>query len=608
MKTIFYLAALLFSFGVMAQSKSTNFIIPKKATINFSEVKEDYFTAIQCIEKPMPGGIPDKSKMNLNSQLSAKISAPSGTLTPIFLGKNFFANPFGNATPNDNDMAISNNCKIVSVSNTLIYFHDCVVDSSKGIVSLSAFSTPLGTFSQAFDPKVAYDPVADRFALVFLNGTTPATSTIVVAFSQTNNPKGNWNFYMIPGNPFNNNLWSDYPMISFSQKELFITMNLLNPGGTWQTSFNETVIWQINKANGYAGQPLTTQLHNNIQYAGNNIRNICPVKGGSTLYGPQQYFLSNKNFGINSDSVFVISISDTANAPGQTLTVKMTNANVPYSMPPDARQTPPHLFATNDARVLGAFMENNKIQYVHNTKDPATNFCAVYHGVIDGYAAATPTVSGNILGHPVMDFGYPNISYAGSSSTDHTSIINFNHCAPTVSAGCSAMKSDAAGNYSPVLGIKNGTTYVDVLTATLERWGDYSGSQRKYNEVGKVWISGYYGPLVGTSATRHATWIAELGLNAMTGMEETNANSNASVFPNPFENLISVEFENKNAETIHFKLFDVQGKEVKTLLSEFIKPGKQRFSFTLNPLPQGVYFLKIYSDGEVYGTQKLIRQ
>ncbi|HRD39763.1 MAG TPA: T9SS type A sorting domain-containing protein, partial [Bacteroidia bacterium] len=70
----------------------------------------------------------------------------------------------------------------------------------------------------------------------------------------------------------------------------------------------------------------------------------------------------------------------------------------------------------------------------------------------------------------------------------------------------------------------------------------------------------------------------------------------------------SVEFENKNAETIHFKLFDVQGKEVKTLLSEYIKPGKQRFSFTLNPLPSGIYFLKIFSDEELYGTQKLVRQ
>ena len=140
MKPIYYLALFLFPIGVMAQSKSTNFIIPKKATINFSEVKEDYFTALQCVEKPVPGGIPDKSKMNLNTQENTKIAAPSGTLTPIFLGKNFLANPFGNSTPNDNDMAISNNCKIVSVSNTLIYFHDCVVDSSKGIVSLSAFS------------------------------------------------------------------------------------------------------------------------------------------------------------------------------------------------------------------------------------------------------------------------------------------------------------------------------------------------------------------------------------------------------------------------------------------------------------------------------------
>ncbi len=604
---IAFIIALPFSFFAQSTSNKTTFIFPKKATITVSDIKEDYFVTNQCVEKPIPGGIPQKPAVDWN-YTSNKTAAPTGTLPPIYLGKNFFGNPYGNSTPNDNDMAISNNCKIVSVCNTNIYFHDCVVDSAKGVVSLSAFSSSFGTFSQAFDPKVAYDPVADRFALVFLNGFAPSTSSIVVAFSQTNNPLGAWNFYVLPGNPFNNNLWSDYPMIAFSQKELFLTINLIIPSMPWQTGFAETLIWQINKSNGYAGLPLTTQLHNNIQYSGNNVRNICPVKGGSTLYGPQQFFLSNKNFGVNTDSVFVIDISDTINAPGQTLTTKLTYADKTYNMPPDARQNAPHLFATNDARILGAFVENNKIQYVHNTKDPATNFCAVYHGVIDGYATSTPTVTGNIIGDVILDLGYPNISYIGAGVGDHTSIINFDHCAPTVSAGVSAMKSDAQGNYSARLNIKNGTSYVDVLVGNQERWGDYSGSQRKYNESGKVWVNGYYGYIVG-GGRRHATWIAEIGLNPIltTVPENKITEASAKAFPNPFSNFVSVNFENAEGEYVDFILYDVTGKEVKILMKEYIKPGKQQFSFSLSPLPQGIYFLKIFSDKKVYSTEKLIK-
>jgi hypothetical protein len=612
-KNLFKVVFIVLPFSLLSQTSSnkTTFVFPKKATINVSDIKEDYYINNQCIEKPMPGGIPQKtSELNWNGNGAAnKTASPSGTLTPIFLGKNFIGNPYNNATPNDNDLAISNNCKIVSVSNCIIYFHDCVVDSAKGTLSLSAFAAPLGTFSQAFDPKVTYDPVEDRFVLVFLNGFAPSTSSIVVAFSQTNNPKGAWNFYTLPGNPFNNNLWSDYPMISLSQKELFITVNLIIPSMPWQTGFAETLIWQINKSKGYAGQPLTTQLHNNIKYSGNNVRNICPVKGGSTLYGPQQFFLSNKNFGVNTDSVFVIDISDTANAPGQALTVKLTYANKKYSLANDARQVSPNTFATNDSRVLGAFEENNKIQYVHNTKDSASGFCAVYHGIIDGYATSTPTVTGYVINDPILDLGYPNISYIGNGASDHTSIISMDHTAPTVSAGISAVKSDAMGNYSARLNIKNGVSYVDVLSGTQERWGDYSGSQRKYNETGKVWMNGYYGYILG-GGRKHATWIAEIGLNPIITEipESKTAENSIGAFPNPFTNSVSVNFENAEGDNIDFVLYDVNGREIKVLMKEYIKPGKQQFSFSMEPLPAGVYFLKIASAKKTYATQKLIRE
>ncbi len=603
--------AIALPFFSLAQitSNKTTFIIPKKATVNVADIKEDFFTTIQCTEKPVPGGFPQKQPINTVNQNQGgtlKTAATMATLSPIYLGKNFIGNPYNNSTPNDNDLAISNNCKIISVSNTIIYFHDCVKDSAQGLVSLSAFAAPLGSFSSAFDPKVAYDPVADRFALTFLNGFTPTTSSIVVAFSQTNDPKGLWNFYALPGNPYNNNLWTDYPMISFSQKEVFITVNLLTPGGTWQTSFSESIIWQINKSNGYNGLPLTTQVHNNIKYAGNNLRNICPVKGGSTLYGPRSYFLSNRNFGMSSDTVFLVDLSDTINAPGQTLTVKMLKTPRKYSMAPDAKQAGGQTFATNDARVLGAFYENNKIQYVHNTQDSTTLLCAVYHGVIGSVSSATPSIVGYVINHPIEDFGYPNISYAGSSASDNTSIINFDHTATTVNAGLSAIKSDGTGNYSPRLNIKNGTTYVDVLSGTQERWGDYTGSQRKYNEIDKTWVNGYYGYFNG--GRKHATWIAEIGLNfILTDVKQTKAETSMNVYPNPVSDFVHINFDVTESDVLSFVLYDITGKEVKTMLREFIKPGKQMFSFSMEPLAKGVYFLKISSSKQEFVSQKIVK-
>jgi len=60
------------------------------------------------------------------------------------------------------------------------------------------------------------------------------------------------------------------------------------------------------------------------------------------------------------------------------------------------------------------------------------------------------------------------------------------------------------------LRINEGQNYVDQHSGdagqTYERWGDYSGTQRKYNEPGKIWATGYYGD----EFKRNATWVAEL--------------------------------------------------------------------------------------------------
>ena len=210
---------------------------------------------------------------------------------------------------------------------------------------------------------------------------------------QTNNPTGAWNLYSLPGNPKNNGLWTDYPMMSVSPTELFITVNLLYPDSSWQTGFVESLVWQLKTSDGYNGTTLQAAMHDSIFWNGKPIRNLCPARGGNAPYGPHQYFVSNRNFATNCDTVFLVKISDTLGAPGQTVSVTQLNSNANYSFPPDARQFATHKMATNDARNLGAIYENDILQYVHNTLDTSTGFCAVYHGVIQ-QVSSNPIVSG----------------------------------------------------------------------------------------------------------------------------------------------------------------------------------------------------------------------
>jgi len=599
------------------EPKKQSFVFKKHSTVNFEAIERDFQPTLMVKEMPKQGS----KKVEMYNYPSSGESASqkavsSATIAKPLLGQSFLGNPFGLSVPNDNDLAVSDAGMVVSVINTNIYIKNSVTGLPSPVKSLNAFTSPINNNHQEFDPKVMYDPNTDRFVLMCLVGFVDTTSKVIIGFSQTNNPNGNWNLYSLPGNPLNNNLWTDYPMISLTEKELFLSVNLLYNDSSWQTGFVETLVWQISKDSGYAGNALNTVLHSNIKYNGKAIRNLCPVKGGSQLYSPNMFFVSNRNLASQNDTVFLVNITDTIGAPTGTVTVKALTSNLPYYFPPDGRQYDPSQgLATNDSRNLGAFYENNLIQYVHNTKNPSNNFVTVYYGTISNPLSANPVVNGYYLPNDTMDFAYPNISYAGNSGSDNTAIISFDHTSNLIYAGCSAIQTDGQGTFSKILRIKNGTTYVNLLNSNLERWGDYSGSQRRYNKPGEVWMSGFYAYTYSAGFPRaHAAWIAQLVRDTTILVDTTNYVNivtqnqpvlEATVFPNPADDTFSVEFTLSKPEYLSFELYDLQGKLIEVLLRDWVKVNQNVFSFKTTSLPKGLYLLKINGNAGAHIEKKI---
>lgn len=602
----------VFNLALLAQTTSSrkHFTHQKQAVVNFNNITQDFAPIMMVKEKPKqapktpedyhyPPAIP-----NTNKKVS--IILPS-----LSLGASNFANPWDGSTPNDNDIAISDSGIVVSVVNSTIWIKNTKTNVVSPIKSLSAFTAPVNNYHQESDPKILYDPKTDRFVFMCFTGFVDTTSKLIVGFSQTNDPTGNWNLYTLPGNPLNNHLWSDYPMLAFTDKELFLSINLLYNDSSWQTGFVETIVWQMKKDSGYAGLPLGSYLHHDIKYNGKFIRNLCPAKGGSKLYSPNMYFVSNRNLALQNDSVFLVEITDTIGAPTQTVNITALKSNQSYYFPPNGRQTAPtQSLATNDARNLGAYYENGKIHYVHNTKNPANNLVSVYYGVIDNVQSVTPSVMGYIIPNDTVDFGFPNISYAGNSPTDHTSIINFNHTSNKILPGCSAIRADELGNFSPVLRIINGSRGINILTENLERWGDYSGSQRKYNTAGEVWVSGYYGYKYNNfNPATHAAWVAQIGTTPISvSVNEKQTNETTTLlFPNPAQDNFSVDIHLDKPEYLTMQLFDAQGKLVHVLLKDWAKGKENRFQFSLKDIAIGVYFLKITGNFGTSISKKIIK-
>ena len=416
--------------------------------------------------------------------------------------------------PNDNALAVSNGGIVLAGINSVIWAYDSKGDSilfPNDVIALSTIAK--GALTERFyDPKLIYDEKSDRFILVFLKDNLPSTSRIVVCFSKTNNPLDGWNVYTLPGNPLDNNRWTDFPAINITNDELFITGNLIVPGVSWQIGFDGSVIWQINKNAGYNNDTvLPSNLYAQVKFDGKFTRNIHPVRGiGSSTTA--QYFLSNRNFDITNDTIFVMKIDGTMDDPNTELKVTMAKTSPNYGVPPNGRQQDTDLndptkgLQTNDARVLGAITNEDWIQYVSTTVNPATGLAAIYHGTVLRPTEDDQSISGTIYGSDSLDYGYPNIAFTGNEFCDIEAIVGMLYTSPTDFPGVAAFYYGNDSSYSDFIQIKEGENYTDRHSDSYERWGDYFGIQPKFDEPGKVWTAGYYG----NSINRNVTWLNEL--------------------------------------------------------------------------------------------------
>lgn len=602
--------------------------------VNFSDFEEDWMVELHNLEMPKPGSQSTKGQLYALKEEARKrfplkvgsnktYQGTTNDATPPILENHFEGNALASGVPNDNDIAISNDGIVVSAINSIVYIYNTnYVDSFLVKRSLGSFSSGLGGFTTSkFDPKVAYDPIADRFILVFLAGNTHQNSKIVIAYTQTNDPTEDWNVYILKGNPIDNQTWSDYPVIGINDQELFIGFNTFTNGSSNNSGFVEGTFWQIGNAAGYAGDSvLTTQYYHDIlcECPGKTraIFNVTPIKGGSELYGPNMYLLSSRNLSIENDTVFLMEVTGRVDDPSTELKVKTLKNPNKYFLPPAAHQFGPHEFDTNDSRVLGGFYENGTIQYVQSCMDTTTGLAGVYHGFIKNPESDTPELHANIIGHPYLDLGYPNISYSGlvnkkyymdydSVVGDQEAIINVNHTADTVFSGFSAFYYSNNGEYSEIIRIKAGDNYVDRLTSDLERWGDYSGSQVKYNEPGTVWAVGSYGK----QNKSHGTWIAQLrSTDSLRTLPDTNdviipGPSNIA-YPNPTIDMFNYKFSVEQDMVMTIGVYDMSGHLVKQLTEQQVKQGENLLSFSIQPLTAGVYYIRgLSADKEVFKTK-----
>jgi hypothetical protein len=494
-------------------------------------------------------------------------------------------------------MAISNGGFIVTANNDGIEYYN---DSGNSIYTdyWSDFFNDNTLTSSIYDPKVIYDSGADRFVMVVLHGTTAATSKVLICFSKSNNPSDGWWVYQVSGNPLNNNCWFDFPNLGVSNNEIYITGNLFVTGG----SFDQAIVYQIPKANGYAGANINWQYWYNLSSTPFTAFTLVPASHGHQgNYGPGIYFVSNQSGGNNQIRLWDLSDDLSGNPTMTSYTVNTTA----YSPAADASQQGTNDQLDNgDCRIQNAFYLDGTIHYVFHS-DIGSGWNGIHYNRLLVSSLTNQSSTFGLQGS--FDYSYPAVVPFSTSTTDKSVMIAFLASSGSTYPQVRVVNCDHNLQWSSSTQVKAGETHVDFLSGD-ERWGDYTGISRKHNSANpEIWLAGSYGADVFLQQyNTYKTWIAEVYGTSTVQREEDLQEAQISLYPNPTYDFFQVLFTTQTPEPVTIQLLDQNGKLIRLLYQDMPKSGTNKLMFNKEALSAGTYFIQITTSTKTLKNEKVI--
>lgn len=511
--------------------------------------------------------------------------------TPIVTSE-FNGNPNNGSSPMDNGIAISNGGIIVSVANTTIQYKN----EAGTLLFTSGLSSFIGDpgIVNTCDPLIHYDPVADRFIFFAQECSgNSSNSYLLIMFSQTNDPRDGWNYYKITGNPLSDGSWFDYPKLGISENELFISGNLFFNGG----GFNESVVYQMEKNDGYTGASLTWQYWSGIS---GSPFTLLPVSSGSHLnYGPGIYMVATSPFGSNTVKLYDIT-DDIVNSPSLNY---YSVATTPYSVAGDAFQAGTSCnLQMGDCRSLSGFYLNGIIHFVFHS-EAAGGWNAINYNrlKLDGLSNTS-----NMFDQAgTNDLAYPSVSWFGLSPDDKSVIIGYGSTNNSIHPQIKAVHCNDAGEFSEPTLVKESDGYASFTSTTRERWGDYTGTAKKHGvNPPVVWMNGMYG----TTTHRWNTWIAKIEGEYFSGLveEDEQKENSTSIAPNPILETFILKFNIAETTPVEINIVGINGTKVKQLYTGTAYEGLNEFSFNKSNLASGTYFIQVNTSTNQLVNEKVI--
>lgn len=158
------------------------------------------------------------------------------------------------ASSPDPDLAVGTNHLVVVVNSAIAIYSKNGTLLSGPVDADNFFNGGTGC-TGSFDPVALYDEQADRFIIGF---DANYGKNYCIAATQTGDPPGTWNRYSF-GTVFVKGEFFDFPHMGIGQNALYLTS-----GVSLKNVPDIVRVFSINKTQIYAGQPLSTPVHKDI--------------------------------------------------------------------------------------------------------------------------------------------------------------------------------------------------------------------------------------------------------------------------------------------------------------------------------------------------------
>jgi hypothetical protein len=340
-------------------------------------------------------------------------------------------------------------------------------------VALISFWSSMSV-GEAFDPRIVYDPYANRW--IFSSGADPdlADAAILLGVSQTSDPTGRWNLYKIKADA-NSTLWADFPTLGFNANWIVVQANMF---GNVSGAFSHSNIWAFAKANLYAGGSGTYTLMKSLS----GFTQYPAVSYDNTLTTEYLLEVSNASGGQLRMSKITGTVGNEVLTAGIAFPGSgawRANAGVTNFAPQLGSST---RIDTDDDRILNCVYRNGSLWAAHTIYLPASGSptrSSAQWWQIDALAGNLGAVlqSGRI-DDPTRNFAFAYPSIAVNQRGD--AMIGYSRFGASQFASANYAfhaAGDAAGSNRGDTVLKAGeASYFKDFGTGDNRWGDYSNT------------------------------------------------------------------------------------------------------------------------------------